>query len=68
MAKDFNPNTPKPGSSTLYRDPGNSILDTQGQTIGSLKAMKGRSGTVEEMRAAAGDSSRFRKVWKPPQG
>jgi hypothetical protein len=60
-----NPNTPKPGSSTLYRDPASSLRDGQSQTIGSRAAMVGRSGSVSEMKAAAKDSSRFPKAWKP---
>ena len=66
MARDSNPNTPKPGSSTLYRDPSNNVSrGWQGASIGQLK---GRRGTPTddpvELRKAAADTSRFNKVWK----
>jgi hypothetical protein len=51
-------------SVSAYRDTGGSIRGPRSQTIGSAKAMQGRTGTVEEMRTAAADTSRFKKVWK----
>jgi hypothetical protein len=59
-----NPNSPAPGSSKLYRDPGNNIRGAQSQTVGSYRQMGGKSGSVEQMNAAAQSTDRFSKPWK----
>ena len=40
-------------SKTAYRDKALNTHSAQGQTIGSFKAMKGKLGTPQRMRAAA---------------
>jgi hypothetical protein len=44
-----------------YRDPALGIRGAQSQTVGSMKAMRGRHGTPEAMRKAAQSTDRFTK-------
>jgi hypothetical protein len=52
---------PVVSTNEMYRDPGLTIRGAQSQTVGSMKTMRGRHGTPEEMRRAAPSTDRFTK-------